>query len=268
MHLNQKHFETLLECVAAIRATEDLPESVWIGRSSQSWLTSVRRGDHAALINVDPAKFSVTAYNRRELREKIAQQKRATSDAGLYDLAVDILAWGEMSIKNARYALPTWDAWKKPCAELIQGLDAVEAYDQFFRLQHTRAMRGIGPAYYTKLIYFLGKGDGLIMDQWTSRSMNLLFGPFIKINREWKSSDRGSVDSRSDKATYKKYLTGVATLSTHLSKALGAEISASTTEEFIFSISAKKKSKFLNDAQHKVVSAWRKYVTDCDAGSN
>lgn len=264
MELHEVHFEKLVECVKTIQATPNLPENVWIGRSSQSWLRSIMRDEYATMIDLHPSSFNDVAYDRQALLAKISERKHKLCEENLRDLVVDILAWGEMSVKNARHALPAWEQWKRPCMDLIRGLSATDAYDQFYRLQHDRAMKGIGPAYYTKLIYFLGNGDGLIMDQWTGRSMNLLFAPFIKINKDWKSADRGYVDKRNDMHVYGRYIEGVRLLSANLSEATGTVISPSRTEEFIFSISSKKKKKFLGRAEHAVLSAWRKYVTESE----
>ena len=58
---------------------------------------------------------------------------------------------------------------------LEQNLCRVGAYKQFHRLVNEKKLTHMGPAYFTKLIYFLGsKQNGYIMDQWTARSMNLL----------------------------------------------------------------------------------------------
>jgi hypothetical protein len=51
------------------------------------------------------------------------------------------------------------------------------AYDRFLAQSLQGNMPGCGPAYYTKLIFFLTKHldqRGFIMDQWLGRSINLL----------------------------------------------------------------------------------------------
>ena len=50
-----------------------------------------------------------------------------------------------------------------------------EAYKRFHCLAKDKKLTHMGPAYFTKLIFFLeSKHNGYIMDQWTARSMNLL----------------------------------------------------------------------------------------------
>ena len=51
-----------------------------------------------------------------------------------------------------------------------------EAYELFKNLRKNKKLKGMGPAYFTKLICFVNpKLKGYIMDQWTSKSINLLF---------------------------------------------------------------------------------------------
>jgi hypothetical protein len=115
-------------------------------------------------------------------------------------------------------------------------------------------MSGIGPAYYTKLIFFLGDGEGLIMDQWTSKSINLIHEEnVIKLTGGYVSRFAGS-------GMYQKYVHCVAELAEGMGLS-GTEFQKNNKmEELIFSISAKKKPKFLTRQEHEIVSAWRSYV--------
>jgi hypothetical protein len=61
-------------------------------------------------------------------------------------------------------------------------LSHLEAYDEFYKLKHdpTYKLPGLGPAFFTKLIFFcLPPHKGYIMDQWTAKSVNLLTGKNI-----------------------------------------------------------------------------------------
>jgi hypothetical protein len=265
MTLNERHFEKLLDCYEAITALPGLPESVWVGRSSSRWLGSVLADPHGTLTDVQPSNFSDHAFSRTELLAKIIASKDVASAQAVRDLVLDIFAWGGMGVRNARLALREWEKWKEPCLDLVGGGGAIEAYEHFNGLHRSKIIKGLGPAYYTKLIYFLGKGDGLIMDQWTSRSTNLLFGNFIKIHRDRKYPNRGSVDKNNDKYTYQRYISGVQFLSERLTEATGQSISPARAEELIFSISTdKRKSGQLSECQHRVASAWRRFVMEND----
>jgi hypothetical protein len=89
-----------------------------------------------------------------------------------------IFAWGGMTVKNAKSIVGSIDHW----LEIVSGLRSekltyLEAYDRFLAQSLQGHMPGCGPAYYTKLIFFLTKyldRRGFIMDQWLGRSINLL----------------------------------------------------------------------------------------------
>jgi hypothetical protein len=69
---------------------------------------------------------------------------------------------------------------------------------------------GIGPAYFTKLIFFANpRHDGYIMDQWTSRSVNFLLerSPIVKMRT------KNHVDPRNDEAAYERFCCAVEALS-------------------------------------------------------
>lgn len=73
-----------------------------------------------------------------------------------------------------------------------------EAYAEFFKARCKGNLPGLGPAFFTKLIFFLGPKHkchimdqyGYIMDQWTAKSTNLLFQPpVVKIVGSWVTPD-------------------------------------------------------------------------------
>ena len=91
-----------------------------------------------------------------------------------------------------------WDAGQQrasawPCANkwgpVIDSLrtdcpNRREAYRLFSCLRAENNLPGVGPAYFTKLIFFVRPSlGGYIMDQWTARSINLLYGNTIKLTQ-------------------------------------------------------------------------------------
>ncbi len=78
---------------------------------------------------------------------------------------VACMAWGGMNRAHGR------DAWSERAkwVPIVEGMRVgelcrVEAYRRF----HAAAIKGLGPAYYTKLIFFTRlEPDGFILDQWT-----------------------------------------------------------------------------------------------------
>lgn len=104
--------------------------------------------------------------------------KDASSDPRVSDrdLLWSILAWGGMRRDAARRLAKH----EKPWAALVGFLRNTrptrkESYAACASLMSLHHPSGIGPAYYTKLIFFANpRHDGYIMDQWTSRSVNFL----------------------------------------------------------------------------------------------
>lgn len=80
--------------------------------------------------------------------------------------------WGQSAVRSC------WEARSilAPKLEKLRegGLKRGEAYALF---EGTNAVPGLGPAYFTKLLYFFSlERNCYIMDQWTAKSVNLLTG--------------------------------------------------------------------------------------------
>ena len=113
-------------------------------------------------------------------------------------------------------------------------------------------MPGVAPAYFTKLIFFLmpeneKKPRGYIMDQWTSSSINLLFGSKIihtKISKKRRDGDEleETVVDKNTEVNYEYFCKAVETVADLL------EIEPMATEEMMFSNGGTKKGD------------WRKHV--------
>ena len=100
-----------------------------------------------------------------------------------------ILCWGGMRRNHARpLQHPGQRSNLQALEEIINDLrhvrlNRMDAYSVFSSTIKDRGIKGLGPAFFTKLIFFASpRHDGYIMDQWTARSINLLCrDPFIKI---------------------------------------------------------------------------------------
>ena len=105
------------------------------------------------------------------------------------------MAWGGMKYDHGLAAWACRDRWLGIVKDLRAGtLSRQEAYARFRQFRAGNSGSGMGPAYYTKLIFFARpRADndscgtvGYIMDQWTSLSINLLFdtgnGPLIDLS--------------------------------------------------------------------------------------
>ena len=112
-------------------------------------------------------------------------------------------------------------------------------------------MKGIGPAFYTKLIFFLGNHEGLIMDQWTAKSVNLI------CNDKIIKFDGDTVSKRNNDNVYKAFIEIVKKLQIEL-----AMDSLSETEALIFSTSRKVNKSELSFEKNLIASEWRNFVIE------
>lgn len=111
----------------------------------------------------------------------------------------------------------------------------------------------MGPAYFTKLIYFLNQNDdipGFIMDQWTAASVNLLFEDSVVLTRfsefTFKNGRKISFETVTDQNTqenYKKFCECILELAKRLNE------SPDNVEEKLFSEGRGK-------------GEWRQYVVN------
>ena len=134
--------------------------------------------------------------NRAKLIEMQADQTIPT-----LDLCIAILAWGGMHGSNRTHLFKrSVERWLHVAERVRAGrLTREKAFDAFAELNHDRSLMGMGPAYYTKLIYFLmprggAKPIGYIMDQWLGCSVNLICVQEVvrmETNVTWTSTGRG-----------------------------------------------------------------------------
>jgi len=132
--------------------------------------------------------------------------RKSENEMPTAELCVAILAWGGMHPNNGkRLFSKDPQHWIRLSHSIRTGeLARSEAYDEYSKLRAKGELPGMGPAYFTKLIYFLmpgtqGKPKGYIMDQWLGCSMNLLFGEkTVKLdeNTWWQTPDEVRVRSR------------------------------------------------------------------------
>ena len=141
-------------------------EDLWpAARSPQGWAASV--GAEEKWREQLPNK----AMAREELKNLCARDNVSSETCFL-----SIMAWGGMRISHGRRA---WAVISEisPIVDDMRSskIGRLEAYERFRTLRAENPACGMGPAFFTKLIYFASpKHDGYIMDQWTALSANLL----------------------------------------------------------------------------------------------
>ena len=253
---DHKALDKLKECRDHIKTEvpDEIIKNLWLGTSAKNWFSSFKT---SWIVKNLPS----TSLDRYKLLDIVSSYKldENLSQMKIRELIIMIFSWGGMSRTSStgKLAIGTIQNYEKVCLNLLKNPNPISAYEEFYEMQQSGVMRGIGPAYYTKLIFFLGDQKGLIMDQWTARSINLLFkNKTIILNYGHKN--RYSVSKNNTKFVYQKYLDLMSDLTQVLSLT-----NISETEELIFSCSHKQaKVKKILGKYHKTCSAWRKYVEE------
>ncbi len=118
--------------------------------------------------------------NRDQVFE-ICEDSTISTDAKI----LAVLAWGGIFYPNAKRFFVLNEVLSEVrmiCLEMQSGaMDRRSAFEAFSKLGNS--LKGIGPAYFTKLMFFFARGKGCyILDQWTAKSVNVFCGkPIIHL---------------------------------------------------------------------------------------
>lgn len=185
--------------------------------------------------------------------------KLAASDLELREKCALIFAWGGMKIGHGRSSFRSFGEWRYDVGRIQAGdMSRAEAYAAL----RARRIPGIGPAFFTKLIYFFGRCPakpgsplGYIMDQWTARSVNLLAGEraiALSAGIPWPKAQRNgarlgkAVTAENGPDTYEAFCQFIDCLASKF------ECPPDFVEEVMFSHGGKSKGR------------WRLYVLEND----
>jgi hypothetical protein len=172
----------------------------WQGaRSPEGWIKSIGYN----LVNAYPDLRLDEPAKRTDLFRMRGDHSVATAD-----LCAFIFAWGGMRVSNGKRIFKEGD-WVTVADGLRHDhFDHYQAYEQFFALSSIDKMPGCLPAFYTKLLFFLPGilERGIIMDQWTSRSINLLMGvQLVRLIPLRDKSNGYRVSKKNDVSIYKSF---------------------------------------------------------------
>lgn len=166
-----------------------------------------------------------------------------------------IMAWGGQKDHHTLWSWNERNKWIPILTDLRSGqLSPVEAYDRFYHAN----IRGLGPAFYTKLIFFLQHEKyrhvdrGFIMDQWTAKSMELLHAHDRQVSIfKWMSVQKAqphgidcyhaSLSKKNGAEKYAQFCNFVTELHRQLNDTYGFNHSPDAVEEAIFAGSPKGK---------------------------
>lgn len=143
-------------------------------------------------------------YDRRLNRSSLIALQ-ADGSVSTLELCIAILAWGGMrgSNRNHLFKRPT-EPWLDVSQAIRDGkMSRQAAFDAYAELSRDGKLVGMGPAYYTKLIYFLMPREsahpvGYIMDQWLGCSINLISAQdVVRMDAalHWVEQEDGAVQS-------------------------------------------------------------------------
>ena len=135
--------------------------------------------------------------------------------------------------------------------EIASGICRKKAYEKLAKFREDNPGCGMGPAFFTKLIFFLGKNhDGYIMDQWTSLSVNFLAckedRPIVKLRPDpYQERAVHTVTDQNSPEVYEHFCLFIE----HIASRLGVT-DAAKVEEWLFSRGGRQPAP------------WRKHVRD------
>lgn len=215
---------------------------IWVGQNLRSYagdvLEKYRDCDESLLMDRQASRNDIF---------RLAQDSSVSARI----CSVAIFGWGGMRRNHARDCLKLAQSWISIVEDIkLNKLSRTEAYSSFLSLRLRKSLPGMGPAFFTKLIYFFGEQSssrGYIMDQWTARSANLLLGrQFIHLVKNKKNQAR--VSDKNSKYVYEEFCQFI--------EALASELNSSTdaVEEMIFSSG--------NIGRKQTRGAWREYVLE------
>ncbi len=144
------------------------------------------------LPNVD-----VAVLPEKRVKRSCVLKLASNLEINLHTVCTAIFAWGGMNLRHRDSLFnESGPEWLKVAQDVRCGaIDRMTAYDRLKELRSQKRLKGIGPAYFTKLIYFLtprhstALKTGYIMDQWAGCSVNLLVGRevvLMNVTKTWK----------------------------------------------------------------------------------
>ena len=150
---------------------------------------------------------------------------------------VCIFAWGSMrqSTTGADLFFSNWDNYENNLFQITQELKNQRlsrswAYEKLKRM----SMHGCRPAYYTKILFFFGNGNTYIMDQWTSKSIELLWTTNDRIGIIF-DNQRNYVQTNNHSGIYEEFCNRVENLTLAINNQMNTNFTPNEVEEMLFS---------------------------------
>lgn len=149
------------------RFREQTDPSKWIGFSTEGWARS---------------------WGNEQLAKRCAAYPKMCRALDRYEtwelchcshLELDLRAYAVMAYGGANVGKGVRNNWRLaesmpnllPLLEVLPTLTREKAYECFRQLRRRHLLRGIGPSFFTKLMYFFGCPGAYILDQWLAKSI-------------------------------------------------------------------------------------------------
>lgn len=194
--------------------------TTWAGGSPHDWAESLAAGlgSRYALSKSPLSRAALSALWRN-------------SSVSVEACFLSTMAWGGMKRDNGRRIWSARSHWLSVCNDVRAGLHTrATGFNAFSALRAKGLLPGMGPAYFTKVLFFASPhGDAYILDQWTARSMHLLSGQgrYPSVRKDYTSASKAKrlsaphmlrviVDDRVTSADYVDYCIQVDSLAVTL----------------------------------------------------
>jgi len=183
-YMNQTHLNVLIEI--------GNNDQGYVGNNSLSW------GNYVLGKNVNLDQYLNKQFNRYELFNYCQNIENSN-----LNILVAILSWGGMNRKHGQLLFNNLNHVLSIVEDLRhnQFQNRKAAFDLIQNKRKQGLLPGLGIGYFTKLICFLAPNlNGYIMDQWVSKSVNLLMDEKIVTIQ-----GGGWVNDQNDSEVYEKF---------------------------------------------------------------
>ncbi len=250
MPVNEVHLNALLETIPQFQ------NQGAFGHVPRSFLNGIINAIGNENVNQNLIQILNTLPNRVLNRTEVFEICNSNDFSFAYKV-VCVFAWGAMrqSPSGAYSFFRNWDNYEAELENIIQNF-RLNSYSRSWTYERLKRMnfRGCRPAYYSKLIFFFGNGNSYIMDQWTSKSIELLWTGVDKTKRIGIIFDQKGnyVQANNHSGLYEEFCNRLEYLTLIINEKLNTTYTTTEIEEIIFS----------NGGNDNVVGQWRRYVRD------
>ncbi len=230
--------------LSVLRKTIGEPRRPWIGQVPIEWYKAklnTANSERSRQILAELTLVGSCRLTRQRLREICRNDGKNVLVGYLCTMA-----WGAQGggirIRHASDAWARRDAIAKKLLKIRS--DRLSRNDAYNLFAGTNKVRGLGPAYFTKLLFFFSPSkSNYIMDQWTAKSMILLTGRnFVQMSRGRSAGPTRQNDGKN----YTQFCEAIDCLATKLN------LTGDKTEELIFSMGGRGGK----------AGIWRRHVRD------